>query len=58
MEDYSAYLLEPRGRIAKRVDLVCEDEQAAREQAKQLAQDCRVELWQRDRKIAVFQPSQ
>jgi hypothetical protein len=40
MEEYKAYLLEPDGRIASRVDLLCKDEKAARERAQQIAQDC------------------
>jgi hypothetical protein len=56
MEQYKAYLIGPDGQIASRVDLVCENEEAAREQAERFAQFCMVELWQRARKIAVFQP--
>jgi hypothetical protein len=54
MEEYKAYLLGHDGRVQSRVDLVCENEGAARERAKQLAQDCNVELWQGDRKIAEY----
>jgi hypothetical protein len=56
MEEYKACLLGPDGRVAWRVDLICEDEKAAREQAQQLAQKCPVELWQGARKIAEYPP--
>jgi len=56
MEEYKAYLLGPDGRVASRVDPVCEDEKAARDHAKKLAQDCIVELWHGATKIATFQP--
>jgi hypothetical protein len=53
-EYYRAYLVGPDGRIASRIDLICEDENAAREKARQLADDCAVELWSGDRKIAEY----
>ena len=37
-----------------RHDLLCADEAAARERAKQLVDGHDVELWQLDRRIAVF----
>jgi len=45
------YLLGPDGHV----DIVCSDEDTAKERAQQLAQDNAVELWQGDRKIAVYQ---
>ena len=54
MEEYRAYLLGPDGQIARRVDLMCADENAARERVQQLADDCAVELWQGGRKIAEY----
>lgn len=56
MEDYKVYLLGPDGRVATRVDLVCENEETARERAQLLAQNCAVELWQDARKIAEYHP--
>lgn len=56
MEEYRAYLLGPDGRIVSRIDLLCSDEDTAKERAEQLAQDCAVELWQGDRKIATYPP--
>ena len=54
MEEYKAYLIGPNGLIVSRIDLMCEDENTAVEQALQLAGDCAVELWHGDRKIAEF----
>lgn len=54
MSEYRAYLMGADGHIQSRVDLTCEDEEAAKEQAKQLADGHDVELWQRGRKIATF----
>jgi hypothetical protein len=54
MQEYKAYLLGRDGRIASRVDLVCETEDAAKERAQLLAQDSPVELWQGQRLIAEY----
>jgi len=54
MERYTAYFLGPDGRVANRIDLVCEHEREAKERARQLAQDCAVELWQGDRRVAEY----
>lgn len=56
MEEYRAYLMGPEGYVMSRVDLICEDEETARERAQQLAQDRVVELWQGPRKIAEYHP--
>jgi hypothetical protein len=45
--------MRPDGHILSRVDLVCEDDEAAKERAEQLADGHDVELWQLGRKIAV-----
>jgi hypothetical protein len=58
MEAYKAYLLGPDGHVACRIDLVCRDENAAREQARQPAEHSAVELWQGERKVAEFQAPQ
>jgi hypothetical protein len=55
MEEYKAYLLGPDGHVFRRIDLVCRDENAAKERAQQLAEHSGVELWQGERKIAEFQ---
>ncbi|MCD9898259.1 hypothetical protein QIH85_43100 [Bradyrhizobium japonicum] len=54
MEEYSVYLLGPDGQIVGRINLVCANEDAAKERAWQLAQDCTVELTQGERSIAVY----
>lgn len=54
MNEYRAYLVRADGHIQSRVDLICEHEEAAKEQAKQLVDGHDVELWQLDRKIATF----
>jgi hypothetical protein len=58
MEEYKAYLMGPDGHIAGRVDLLCENEEAARGRAQLLAQDCVIELWRGARLIAEFRPPQ
>jgi len=54
MQDYRAYILGPDGHIQNRVDLVCEDDEAAKELTKKLVDGHDIELWQCDRKIATF----
>jgi hypothetical protein len=54
MNGYRAYLIGPDGHIKSRFDLICEHEEAAREQAKQLVDGHDVELWQLGRQIATF----
>jgi hypothetical protein len=54
MNGYRAYLIGPDGHIQYRVDLLCADDDAAKEQAKQLVDGHDVELWQLDRQIATF----
>lgn len=56
MEEYKAYLLGPDGHIAGRVDLICRNEDDAKEKARLLAQDCPVELYRGLSKIAEFAP--
>ena len=51
MREYKGYFIGPDGRIAGRVDLVCADDDDARERAKDLADSQPVELWQLDRMI-------
>jgi hypothetical protein len=54
MPEYRAYLIGPDGHIVERVELVCTDDEVAREQAKTLAGWHDVELWQEARRIAEF----
>jgi hypothetical protein len=57
-ESYRVYLIGPDGHIMNRVEMICEDDDSARERAKQLALDCRVELWKGARMIAGYEPKQ
>jgi hypothetical protein len=52
--EYRAYIIGPDGHIQGRFDLICTDDDAARERAKQLVNGHDIELWQAARKIATF----
>jgi hypothetical protein len=54
MQGFSAYIMGRDGHVQNRVDLYAEDEEEAKQQAKQLVDGHDVELWQRARKIATF----
>ena len=54
MADYRVYLMGTDGHIFKSVELICADEAEAIEHAQRLAIGHDVELWQLDRKVAVF----
>ena len=54
MLHYRAYLLDEYRRVISAANLYCADEQAAKESAQQLVHANDVELWQLDRRIAVF----
>jgi hypothetical protein len=54
MHNYRAYLLGPDGHIMLRVDLECDDDDAAKDKAKLLVDFNDVELWDGDRKIATL----
>ena len=56
MREYRAYVMGSDGHISRRVDLVCENEQVAKERAKQLVNGQAVELWELERPIATFSP--
>ncbi len=58
MNEYRVYLKGSDGHIKRRVDLICEHEEAAKEQARQLVDGHDVELWQLDRKVATFTSDQ
>ena len=51
MAEYRAYILTPDDHITKAVDLFCEDDEAAKERARQLVNGHDVELWQLGRKV-------
>jgi hypothetical protein len=57
MRDYRAYVMAPDGRIKNRIEFFCEDDEKAKEQAKQYVDGHDVELWHRDRRIAEFKSS-
>ena len=56
MHAYRAYVIGPDGLIVHRVDLMVEDDEAAKESAKLLVDGRTVELWDGGRKIADFKP--
>jgi hypothetical protein len=54
MKDYRAYIINDDGHFGKAVNLFCEDDEEAKEKAKRLVDGHDVELWQRERKVALF----
>jgi hypothetical protein len=54
MNEYRAYIIGPDGHIVERVDLLCPDDDAAKDRAKQLVDGHDVELWQFSRRMAAF----
>jgi hypothetical protein len=56
MRDYRAYVIGRNGNTLNRVDLHCEDDEDAKERAKRLVEQHAVELWEGDRKVALFEP--
>ena len=54
MADYRAYLVDEDGHFSEAVPLICADDTEAIEKARPLAVNKDVELWQLDRKVAVF----
>lgn len=57
MPEYQAFVIGPDGHVMDRHDhdLTCADDEAAMERAQQLADSCDIELWQGERRIAVFE---
>ncbi|MCP3471717.1 hypothetical protein NLM33_15440 [Bradyrhizobium sp. CCGUVB1N3] len=55
MAHYRAYLLDQHHHVISVANLQCANEQEARERAEQLVDVNDVELWQLDRRIAVFE---
>lgn len=56
MQEYRAYVLGPDGHIQERIDLVCADDDAAKERAKALVDGHDVELWQLDASSPISKP--
>jgi hypothetical protein len=54
MPGYRAYIVGVGGRFLRSVELVCPDDEVAKEYAKRLVDGHNVELWQRDRQVAKF----
>jgi hypothetical protein len=57
-DEYRACAVGPDGRILLRIDLVCEDDDAAKERAAQLVEGHAIELWKGDKLLARFEPLQ
>ena len=58
MDGFYAYIVDQEGHVINRVNLAFEKEEDAAEHAKRLVDGHDVELWQRDRKIAIFKRQQ
>jgi hypothetical protein len=54
MVGYRAYIIGIDGHFLRAIELVCPDDETAKEYAKRLVDGCDIELWQGDRKITVF----
>jgi hypothetical protein len=54
MAEYRVYIVGDDGHFMQAVDIVCDDDEAAKEEAKKLVYDHDVELWQLNRKIETF----
>jgi hypothetical protein len=54
MTGYRAYIIGQDGHFLRAVELVCPDDEAAKQYAGQLVDGHDVELWAGDRKIATF----
>jgi len=54
MAEYRAYTVGIDGHLLRAVELVCPDDEAAKQSAQQLMDGHDVELWQGDRKIDLF----
>jgi hypothetical protein len=54
MEEDRAYFVGRDGHFKKSVVLLCPDDEAAKERAKQLVDDCDIELWLLGRKVETF----
>ena len=54
MTEYRVYIVDENGHFLRAVELVCPNDDAAKEQAKQFVDGHDVELWQQDRRIGNF----
>lgn len=55
MPEYRAYIVGIDGRFIRAIELLCPDDDSAREYAKNLVDGHDVELWQGERRIGQFQ---
>jgi hypothetical protein len=55
MPDYRAYIVGIEGRFVRAIELLCPDDDTAKEYARKLVDGHDVELWQGKRQIAKFQ---
>lgn len=55
MPEYRAYIVGIDGRFVRAIDLLCPDDDTAKEYSKNLVHGHDVELWQGKRQIAKFQ---
>jgi hypothetical protein len=55
MAEYRAYIIGTDGQFLRAVEILCPDDDAAKEYAKQLVDGHDIELWQGERQIAKFQ---
>lgn len=58
MNGYRAYVIGPDGHIQNRVDLYCEDDEAAKVEAAKLVDGVGIELWQLNRRICEFKATE
>ena len=54
MAEYRAYIIGADGSFVRAIELVCPDDDSAKDYAKQLVDGHDVELWQGDRQVAKF----
>lgn len=57
MLEYRAYVIGRNGNIVDRIDMFCDDDEAAKVRAQHLVDTHAVELWQFDRMVARFPTS-
>ena len=58
MTHYRAYLIGRDSYVIKAVDLICDDDDAAKKRAERMVDGHDVELWQHARRIAKFEGKQ
>jgi len=52
--DYRAFVIAARGEVVRRYDFVSSDDAAALEHARQLVEQCDIEVWQLHRLVGVL----